>query len=320
MPRETSSRKYLLTINNPIEHGYTHEKIKEIVNTFSGCIYWCVSDEVGSEGTPHTHIFMYFNTTVMFSTVQKRFFGAHIDQSKGNAQENRNYVAKAGKWADSEKSETSVEGTFEEFGELPDERSARQKQSEAVLEMIKDGKSNADIINAFPSEMNHIQHLEATRQTLLYEKYKNKRRDVEVLYLWGSTGVGKTRFVMDSYGYENVYRISDYEHPFDEYAGQDVMVFEEFRSSLKISKMLIYLDGYPFSLPCRYNNKIACYTKVFIVSNIPLEEQYPEVQRNEPETWNAFRRRIGGVVKADKDTFKDLFANDKKVEEGDWNV
>ena len=256
----------------------------------------------------------------MFSTVQKRFFGAHIDQSKGNAQENRNYVAKAGKWADSEKSETSVEGTFEEFGELPDERSARQKQSEAVLEMIKDGKSNADIINAFPSEMNHIQHLEATRQALLNEEYKNKRRDVEVLYLWGGTGVGKTRFVMDSYGYENVYRISDYEHPFDEYAGQDVMVFEEFRSSLKISKMLIYLDGYPFSLPCRYNNKIACYTKVFIVSNIPLEEQYPEVQRNEPETWNAFRRRIGGVVKADKDTFKDLFANDKKVEEGDWNV
>ena len=53
MPRETSSRKYLLTINNPIEHGYTHEKIKEIVNAFSGCIYWCVSDEVGSEGTPH---------------------------------------------------------------------------------------------------------------------------------------------------------------------------------------------------------------------------------------------------------------------------
>lgn len=320
MPRETSSRKYLLTINNPIDHGFTHEKIKELVNTFSSCTYWCMSDEIGSEGTPHTHVFMYFKTTVMFSTVQNRFYGAHIDQSKGNAQENRDYVAKAGKWADSEKSETSVEGTFEEFGELPDERPAKQKQSEAVLEMIKEGKNNADIINAFPSEMNHIQHLDATRQTLLNEKYKNIRRNVEVLYLWGSTGVGKTRFVMDSYGYENVYRISDYEHPFDEYAGQDVMVFEEFRSSLKIGKMLIYLDGYPFPLPCRYNNKTACYTKVYIISNIPLEDQYPDVQRSDPETWNAFRRRISGVVEANKDTFRSLFANDKKAEEDDWNV
>ncbi len=31
--------------------------------------------------------------------------------------------------------------------------------------------------------------------------------------------------------------------------GQDVIVFEEFRSSLKIQDMLNYLDGYPCELP-----------------------------------------------------------------------
>ena len=56
------------------------------------------------------------------------------------------------------------------------------------------------------------------------------------------------------------------------------MLFEEFRSSLPIQDMLKYLEGYPLMLPCRYNNKAACYTKVFLISNIPLASQYPNVQ------------------------------------------
>ena len=97
---------------------------------------------------------------------------------------------------------------------------------------------------------------------------------------------------MEKYGYENVYRVTDYEHPFDGYKGQDVIVFEEFRSCIKIGDMLDYLDIYPLTLPCRYNNKIACFTKIFIISNIPLEQQYPEIQREQPRTWVAFLRRI----------------------------
>ena len=100
---------------------------------------------------------------------------------------------------------------------------------------------------------------------------------------------------MEQYGYSNVYRVTDYAHPFDGYKGQDIVVFEEFRSSLAISDMLNYLDGYPVDLPCRYANKVACYTKVFIISNISFEQQYPNVQVDNPETWAAFRRRIKNV-------------------------
>ena len=79
---------------------------------------------------------------------------------------------------------------------------------------------------------------------------------------------------MEKYGYQNVYRVTDYDHPFDSYKGQDVIVFEEFRSSLKIQDMLNYLDGYPCELPCRYNNKLACFTKVYIITNISFNQQY----------------------------------------------
>ena len=37
MAREKAFRKYQLTINNPTEHGFTHEVIKSTISSFSGC-------------------------------------------------------------------------------------------------------------------------------------------------------------------------------------------------------------------------------------------------------------------------------------------
>lgn len=63
--------------------------------------------------------------------------------------------------------------------------------------------------------------------------------------------------------------------------------------------MLNYLDGYPLQLPCRYSNITACFTKVYIVTNIPLFEQYKSVQEKHDETWKAFLRRINLVYDFD---------------------
>lgn len=102
---------------------------------------------------------------------------------------------------------------------------------------------------------------------------------------------------MELHGYEAVFRVTDYAHPFDTYAGQDIMVFDEYRSQFKIHEILNYLDGYPLELPCRYANKIACFNAVYIISNVDLHEQYPFVQLHQPNTWAAFLRRIHGVTK-----------------------
>ena len=110
------------------------------------------------------------------------------------------------------------------------------------------------------------------------------------------TGVGKTRSILDRYGDENVYRVTNYKHPFDGYKGEPVIMFDEFRSNLPLPDMLNYLDVYPLMLPSRYADRVACYTQVFIVSNIPLAEQYPLVQLEEPVSYAAFLRRINDGV------------------------
>ncbi len=286
----TKSRKFQLTFNNPQEHGYSHEAIKNILSSFKNITYWCMCDEKGQ--TYHTHLYLYSPNAILFDTVHQRFYGAHIEAAKGSHQENRDYIRKKGKWKDSEKQETNLPETFEESGDMPVERTNRQKDSEVIFDMIVGGATNAEIVREVPSAMMKIQHMDATRQTLLAEEYRTKWRDLHVAYIWGKTGVGKTRSIMEKYGYDQVYRINSYAHPFDNYKGEPVILFDEFRSSLPISDMLKYLEGYPVWLPCRYNDKVACFTSVYIVSNIPLTSQYPNVQIDEPETWSAFCRRF----------------------------
>lgn len=302
MPRSPSSRKYQLTINNPNDHGFSHERIRTILSEFSGLRYWCMCDEVGEQGTPHTHVYVVFNNGVMFDTMHRKFYGAHIEKANGSNQDNRDYVRKEGKWAEDAKHETNKPETFEEYGELPPDRTKSETQADQIMQMIRSGKSNAEILEQIPSAYSKINYIEQARQTLLQEQNKDAWRDLTVTYLWGDPGAGKTRSVMEKYGYSKVFRVTNYDnHPFDGYMGQDVLVFEEFRSGIKIQDMLNYLDGYPIDLPCRYANKVACYTKVYLISNIPLEKQYPNIQAESPETWIAFRRRIHHVEQMTKD-------------------
>lgn len=301
MPRKLSCRKFQLTINNPVSHGYTHERIKAILTDFPGVLYWCMCNEVGDQKTPHTHVFLVFKNSVMFDTLHRKFYGAHIEAANGSSKENRDYIRKEGKWADDAKHETNIPETFEEWGELPPDRTKTETQAERIVQLIRDGKTNAEILEECPSAYSKMAYIEQTRQTLLEERYKDTWRSLDVTYLWGEPGSGKTRSVMERYGYSNVFRVTNYDsHPFDGYKGQDVVVFEEFRSGIKIQDMLNYLDGYPVMLPCRYADKVACYTKVFLISNIPLESQYPNVQADNPETWAAFRRRIDGIIEITK--------------------
>lgn len=290
------SRKWQITINNPVDKGYTHEKIKAQLSLFKSIVYYAISDEIGEEGTFHTHIYFACSNGTRFETIKKRFEGGHFELANGTSMQNREYVFKEGeKWAKSKKAETNIKESHEEWGEMPVERQGMRSDLCDLYDSIKSGLSNFEIIEENPGYMFNVEKIEKVRQTIREEEFKNIFRQLEVTYIYGLSGTGKTRGVMDNYGYENVYRITDYDHPFDQYKGQDVVIFEEFRSSLKIQDMLNYLDGYPLMLPCRYSNRVACFTKVFILTNVSLDAQYPNII--ESETWKAFNRRIHNVIK-----------------------
>ena len=235
-----------------------------------------------------------------FGTVKKRFPTAHIDKATGTSKEIRDYVCKQGKWADTDKAQTSIEGTFKEFGTLPSASQEKSPKMAQLMQDVKDGYSTTEIIENDPSFAFKINDIEALREKLLFERFRKENRPVKTNYLFGDSGTGKTRSIYEKHPPEDVYRITDYSGQsgarFDDYHGEPVIVFEEFHSQVPISAMLNFLDICPLRLPARYRDRVACFDTVYITSNIPLEDQYRDIQKHEMETWHAFLRRIHTVT------------------------
>lgn len=293
---DTQALMYLLTINDPIKKGYNHQQIFEIFHkNFKTMVYLCMADEKGSMF--HTHILAVFSSRVRFSMIKRYFPEAHVDRCRGTISDNVAYINKTGKWEHDSKHGTKIEGSFEEFGTQPPDSKGKRHDMSELYQMVLDDMTNAEILAVNQDYILQIDKLDKVRTTILTERFKDTvRLDLEVVYISGATGTGKTRGVLEKNGYSNVYRVTDYLHPFDSYNCQSVIAFDEFRSSLKLKEMLLYCDIYPIELPSRYSNKFACYNKVYIISNWALEKQYSEIQKEDKESWQAFLRRIHKVI------------------------
>jgi len=189
------------------------------------------------------------------------------------------------------------------IGSLPKLGESKVSQWDDIRQAIENGWSDLEICARWPQE--GIRSKAAIRgYRLMWQRVHQEWRDVEVVYLWGTTGTGKTRAVTAKYGYPNVFRVTDYSKgAFDTYDNQDVVVFEEFRSSMRLEKMLNYLDGHPVELECRYANQFLMAKKIFILTNIPISEQYPRMHDEyssvgQMNSWEAFNRRITHVIEA----------------------
>lgn len=123
-------RRFFITINNPKEHGFTHDKLRNILNKMPSVIYWCMADEVGNETeTYHTHIYISLKNGMRFSTLQNKFDKkANIKYADKSSAECRDYIFKGGSWEKSEKAKTRVEGTQEEYGKAPKKMTETRKE------------------------------------------------------------------------------------------------------------------------------------------------------------------------------------------------
>lgn len=300
--KDTAARKFQLTQNNPQEHGVTHETIKAALDGLKSTVYYCLCDEIGKQGTPHTHIYVLFSAPVRFSTLKRLFPTAHIEKALGSSADNRAYLLKEGKWADS-KGETSVQGTFEEHGEMPLERAKKKEDQAATLaelySMIKAGKTDYEIFEHNPKNIRYTAYIERVRQAVALEEVQYKRRELTVVYVFGAPGTDKTGFVMndkDGGICQEVYRVVDYAHAWDNYHGQPKVLLDRFYESIDLQSLVPLLEGYPLQMSARYTNRWAAYTELYICSTVPIEEQYRGLQMSNRELWLEFMHKIDLVV------------------------
>lgn len=304
MATNSQSRKWCFVINNPQTYGFTHETLIEILMLFFP-EYFCLSDELSSTGTPHTHGFIYSRSPIRFTTLQNRLKVAHIEKSYGSVKENRDYILKEGKWSDTDKAETKIEGSFYEYGNIPNETEENTPIQSAIIKALREGKRTAEIIENNPALIFKVKDIEILRQTLLAEKYSKEFRQLEVTYLFGKDTSERTKSIYNTYPAEEICRITNYRNGkpilFDNYNGHDVLVFESFCSQLPIEEMLSYMQIFPVTLPARYNDKVGIYTKLILTSNIPLSMQYMDIQKINPKMYETFVKQIHHIVKLEDD-------------------
>ena len=93
-----------------------------------------------------------------FSTIKNAFPRAHIEAAKGKPEQNREYCLKEGtKYEDG----TTVQGTFEEYGELPVKGDDMWRE---VITLIDSGVTVVDVIQEHPSAVRWIRQLNDYRE------------------------------------------------------------------------------------------------------------------------------------------------------------
>jgi Putative viral replication protein. len=314
---QLKGRKWQITINNIDEIGIDFDNLKNIIKKrWPAVEYFCYCEEVGKEtGKRHWHIFIKHANGINGSSILKVFPGAHLEYCVGTCKKNRDYIYKEGSYEGSEKEDTRQEGMQYEFGECPEESQGQRNDLIELRELIKTGKSNAEIYSINAQYLKYANSIDKIRLDILSDKNGNEWRDIEVTYIEGATGTGKTRGIVESYGYRNIWRIVKDDYSWNGYVDQDVAVFEEFRNTFAFTDMLNFLDGHPVQGRAMHGFRQLGYKNVFMCSNWRLDEQYKNIQEEHPRDWQAFLRRINKVIIREKAGDKVFYQKNRGTEE-----
>lgn len=239
--------------------------------------YYQYSVEKGS----HLHLqgFAYYKNPVRFSSVQKAFPHSHIEVAKGSIADNIKYTSKL--------DETHVSGPYC-FGTRPSQ--GQRTDLENACELVKTAGTKRvaqDMPTVYVKYHRGLKELES-----MLGPSPTTWRDVTVIWLWGSTGVGKTRRAVESNPDPDDRHFAPVDGKWwDGYIRQSTVIFDEFYGNpvWPIALMLRLLDGYIMQLEIKGGHTRSLWTTVYITSNLDPATYYAGESE---ERRSAFFRRI----------------------------
>ena len=297
--REAGYTDWFLTIRRMRPDGSertTSDLVDALQQVFDAAVG---QPERGEGGYRHFQVFAQ-GKRQRFSTLKKKLAAvglgdAHMEPRKGSVSEAVGYCSK----------EKTRDGDGFEFGQIDRHEKEDSHQGErSDLQRLKARAEAGETVNQIllsedgERAARYLGWLRATCEAAQAERYRTAVREgLEVNYLWGETGVGKTSYVYENEGIGNTYTVSDYGHAFDKYEGERCLLLDEYTGQLSMPSILKILDKWPMQLPARYTNRWAAFSRIWVVSNIPPADLYtyvPESQRR------AFFRRFAHFYRMDE--------------------
>lgn len=242
-----------------------------------------------NEQTEHIQGFIIFNCGRRFRTVRKDFLYHHIEKAQGTNVQARGYCLK---------SDTHIDGPYESDG-FCEERSRTDLKS--FYEMVESGSTNQELKKMFPKlyEKN-VNKIHKFRADAIEEKYKYSLRDVEVTYIYGAPGAGKTRKVFLDNNPRDIFSVDHYDNSmFTGYEFEDIILMDEFTDALNPQMLNKLLDNPAVHLRGLGTADYAAYHKVYIVSNYSPSEIYKRLKSTSEDykVYKAIQRRIHNVIR-----------------------
>ena len=203
--------------------------------------YGCYSEEVGEEeGTPHLQGYIHLGNALSLLVMKKSLCRAHFIVANGDAKENRIYCGAEDYIKDGK---TKLKNsTFKEYGVLPQGQGKRTDIKEITDAIRNHELTMEDIMFNYPD-----MYLKYSRSfEKMFTAVQQPRQSApNVYWRWGLAGVGKTRYVVDTYGQENIY-IKDNSIWWDGYNIQETILIDDFDNSIPFRTLLRILDRYAY--------------------------------------------------------------------------
>lgn len=254
----------------------TPELVKHIISKLDYINKWAFIYHNKTEAKPnHIHIMLSFSTPKTFKTIANDFGveTQYVQKIKSNFANALSYLTHANT---PEKEPYPTSDVFTNILDIDKTiEQHRRVKLDDIFEEIRNGFCRKYNIHKFVNVNDYVKYKQ--KLDLAFKYYErasiNHDRKMRVVYIFGSSGIGKTTLAKKILAELNkdYYITSGGKNPFDNYEGQPAILFDEFRDkNMDIEEFLKLTDPFTASmLGTRYQDTaIYCDTMV-ITSVIP---------------------------------------------------
>lgn len=224
-------------------------------------------------GTPHLHCYIYLKDKIRFNAFKKRNPRCNIQEAEGTAEHNLAYLSKTDK-------------DIEIYGTMP--KQGKRNDLQKIKDMVKDGKTMSDVIE-------NASNFQCLRTAEILLKYIEPKRNykTEVIYIWGMSETGKTRYAYDKHPDLRIHKQNALDMKWWQgYDAHEIVIIDEVDMNTSYSQLKSLCDRYPHIVECKGGSRQFLAKKIYITSLVEPKELF----QYHPESGKEMLRRIDKII------------------------
>lgn len=255
------AKNFQLTIN-AID---TFDDVLTYVRSLSPNYLIACKEKAPTTGHVHYHVYIQFSNSRRLSL--KKLKGAHVEKCRGSPKQNVDYIKKDG--------EIIVEEGAPRLGCIP-----TIKQLKEMTPQEREG-INSNMYNIV-AKINNEENK--------YVKVEDYYKEIKVWYIWGESGVGKTKWAIKDMKERNISLFNEVKFDGSFWHGVtedcEVALYDDWRDSqMKPAEFINFIDYNRHVFNVKGGSKRNNYKLIYITSVQPLDEIFRNVSGEPRKQW-----------------------------------